>query len=353
MAASNIVIGNTSRRTVAAGGNWIGKGQVIASYEDAIPAQAVKDLLLNWEPVEVANANLVPVTDFELADTVLPDGRPAKTMIVEGVKSIVRSDTFAPLGRFQDGYNSAGYGRMVEFTTEALGDLPIWNAGELKGGRQFFITLGMDESRHDSNTGLDFLPYLMFGSSLDGSLANTWTPGSLVAVCDNMFAAARGAAKAAGRQIKFKRSRFSMTDQRITDLQTALAVLELEAEAMTAFAGGLAEVPLSRSQWIKTLDVLIPLPGEGASAAALTKTENRRQTVDALYQNSPMVSMWTGTAFGAVQAFNTYAHHEQNVRGVNRVERVFDRVLRGDMAQADTDTVAALERVLERELVLA
>lgn len=354
---AKIAIGNTAKRTVAAGGSWIGKGQVMASFEDAIPAAWIQENLLNWEPLEVPTANIVPC-GVEDADYILPDGTPAKVMVRKGAKGIIRSDNHSPLGQFKgtpgtgEGYDSSSYGRMVNFTQEALqGSLPIWNAGELRNGAQFFITVGMDEMMHDSHSGIDFLPYLMFRSSLDGSLAHTWTPGSVVATCDNMFAGMQAAARDAARLVKFKRSRFSLTDARVNDLRSALGVLQLQAEATSAFFGSLVDVELNRPQWIQVLDVIEPLPAEGASKTTVTKTENRRQVIDALYQNSPMVAPWTGTAFGAVQAFNTYEHHEKNVRGMNRVERVFDRVIRGDMAKADNKVIDALEQVLGRELV--
>jgi phage/plasmid-like protein (TIGR03299 family) len=350
---SKIMIGNTAQRTVAGGGAWIGKGQVMASYEGSIPAAAVRDQLLNWEPVEVPNANLIPC-GVEEADYILPDGKPAKVSIRPGAVGIVRSDDGSPLGQFKEGFNSASYGRMVNFTQEALqGSLPILNAGELRNGAQFFMTVALDKTMHDSKSGLDFLPYLMFHSSLDGSLANTWVPGSLVTICDNQFAGQRTAARNAGRLVKFKRSRFSLTDEKVRDLRSALGVLQLEADAMSALVGELVDVELTRRDWIKVLDIIIPQADNEASKAAQTKSENRRNTVDALYQNSPMVSQFTGTAFGAVQAFNTYAHHEQSVRGSSRVERVFDRVIRGDMAASDNATIAALETVLGRELVNA
>lgn len=351
---AKIIIGNTSKRKVAGGGAWIGQGEVIASYEDAIPVQAVNDLLLNWEPVEVPNANLIPVSlEADRIDTIV-DGQAYRIDVRPEHKAIVRSDDFSSLGVFKNGYNSASYGRMVNFFQESLqSSLQIWNAGELRNGGQFFMTVGMDETMHDNKSGLDFLPYVMFHSSLDGSLANTWVPGSLVTICDNMFAGQRAAARNAGRLVKFKRSRFSLSDERVKDLRSALAVMELEAEATTNLVHELVDIELSRPQWLKVLDIIIPEAKGEVSKAAVTKTSNRRQSVDAIYQNSPMVAPWTGTAFGAVQAFNTYHHHAQSVRGTSRVERVFDRAIRGDMAEQDNLTIAALEKVLQRELVTA
>jgi phage/plasmid-like protein (TIGR03299 family) len=346
---ADILIGNTAKRTVAGGGYWMGQGQVKASYEDAIPVGDVYSQLLDWTPQEVPNANLIPV-DLGDADLIL-GGMPYRVAVREDHKAIVRSDTKASLGVFKHGYDSSAYNRMVQFTQDALqGHLPIWNAGLLRGGAQFFLTVGMDETMHDDKSGLDFLPYVMFHSSLDGSLANTWVPGSQIAQCDNQFAGMRKNAK--DRIVRFKRSRFSLSDERIRDLRGALAVIELEAQATTDFIHTAVEVPLSRSQWIKVLDIKVPLP-PAENKAGYTRAQHLRQEIDALYQLSPMVEPWTGTAFGAVQAFNTYNNRNKPARGALKIERVFEQVLRGTLAEQDTNTVSALNRVLDRPLVFA
>jgi len=345
---SNIIIGNTASRGTAARGGWMGQGEVIASYEGSIPRQAVRDLI-DWEPLEVPSANLIPVDDLDLADTVLPDGRPAKTMIVEGVKSIVRSDTFANLGRFKDGYNSNGYTHYLDATEEFVGDSPVIATGELHGGAQFFIQYGLDENLHDSSTGLEFMPYLLFRSSLDGSLANTWDRGSIIAKCDNMFPAITRAAKNAGSRVKFKRSRFS--NERLGSVPAALS---LQAKHTVDFVHSTVQVPVLRSQFFKVLDLEIPLPDrDKASKAAYTRAENTRQAIEALYTSNPMVADWTGTAFGVFQAFDTYYNRERPVRGANKIDRVFERVMKGTAQEEGLSTLTSLSKVLGRELIPA
>jgi hypothetical protein len=342
---SSIYIGNTANRGTAARGGWMGRGEVIGSYEGSIPKQVARSLV-DWEPLEVPSANLIPVEDFDLADTVLPDGRPAKTMIVEGVKSIVRSDTFANLGRFKEDYNGNGYGYYMDATEAAVGDLPYLSIGELHGGRQFFFQVGMNESQHDGTSGLEFMPYLMFQSSLDGSLANTWSRGSIICKCDNMFPAIRAQARGNG-QVKFKRSRLS--NERLENLP---ALLGVQAQNTRDFAAGMVSVPVLRSQFVKVLDREIPLPDrDKASKAAYTRAENARDAVEALYTSSPMVADWNGTAFGVFQAFNTYNNREKQVRGANRIDRVFDHVLRGVTAENDMRVIDSMQRVLGRELL--
>lgn len=350
MTISNIIVGNTSKRATRAGGHWLGKGEVIDSYEGAIPKQAVRDLI-SWTPVKVPNANLVPVNlDLigSLTDHTVIGDQAYRVMVREGTKAIIRSDTREHMGVFKEDYNATPYSVYVDATEEAVGDLDVLAAGELDGGRRFFMQVGMSETLYDGTSGLDYMPYLLFRSSLDGSLANTWDRGSVVLVCDNMFPAITRSSKARGDQIKFKRSRLS--SERLSGLP---ALLGVQQQTTVDFVHSAVAVPVLRSQFIKVLDRVIPVPGEDAPKAAITRVENIRQTIDDLYQNSPMVSQWNGTAFGVFQAFNTYNNRERQVRGCNRIDRVFDRVLRGEAADNDATVLHALEGVLGRELVAA
>lgn len=343
---SDIIIGNTANRATGAGGRWIGQGEVIASYEGPVPHQAVRDLI-DWQPVEVPNANLIPVSLDEQFDTIV-NGQAYKVLVREDYKGIVRSDNHASMGVFKDGYNSNGYGFYEERTRKAVGNAPTLAVGLLNGGRQFFIQYGMDESIHDGTTGVEFLPYLLFRSSLDGSIANTWDRGSLVAACDNMFPSISKASRLRGDQVKFKRSRFS--EERMGNLESQLFI---QAESTTNFVRDLSQVPVLRSQFLKVLDVEVPLPeADKASKAAVTRAENTRELLVDMYTNSPMVAPWKDTAFGVFQLFNTYRNREKTVRNSNRVDRVFESVLRGDTADADAGVLRTLGSVLERDLIL-
>ncbi len=345
------MIGNTSRRKVAGGGSWMGKGQVIASYEDAIPVQDVYDRLLDWSPIEVPNANLIPVGLDEQFDTII-GGQAYKVLPRFDHKAIVRSDNFASLGVFKNAYDSAAYNRMLRFIQDVFqGALPVWNAGLLGGGKKFFITTGMDETMHDSKSGLNFMPYLLFFSSLDGSLANTFTPGTQVTQCDNQFRAFRKGAADSGRLVKFKRSRHSLNEVRLNTLRDALGIMTLEADQFTEDVHNLVDTELSTQDFFKALDIIVPMPRDDSSKAAVTRAENTRDQIVGLYRSSPMVSPWVDTAFGFVQAVNTFNNRERPVRGALRIERTFERVISGSLADADTASVNALENVLGRQLL--
>jgi hypothetical protein len=72
--------------------------------------------------------------------------------------------------------------------------------------------------------------------------------------------------------------------------------------------------------------------------------ERKRQALGRLWNHDARVSPWRGTAWGVVQAVNTYVHHEQTVRGAARAERNMLRAVDGGIDQLDT---ATLRRILQ------
>ena len=72
----------------------------------------------------------------------------------------------------------------------------------------------------------------------------------------------------------------------------------------------------------------------------------KRDALERLYARDHRVSPWAGTAYGVIQAVNTYEHHEGIVRGSTRAERNMLKTVRGDFADCDRAAWRALEEVL-------
>ncbi len=69
----------------------------------------------------------------------------------------------------------------------------------------------------------------------------------------------------------------------------------------------------------------------------------KRDQIKALYMNDKRSAPWKGTAFGVLQAFNTWQQHEAQVRkGVPRVERNMENVIKGKYAASDNAVLAAI-----------
>ena len=58
-----------------------------------------------------------------------------------------------------------------------------------------------------------------------------------------------------------------------------------------------------------------------------------------------MSAPWRGTAFGVVQAVNTFSHHEGTVRGMARSERNMLRAVTGDIDALDRRSVDAILQI--------
>ena len=348
------MIGNTDKRS-----GWIGQTDgTLPTFPGPIPVGEVEKLLFNWEAISVPTGNFIPCAkkdaNFFITDE---NGKdiPVKAVVTHSAQGIVRSDDFTELGRHKASYRIHDYKVwLIRNVSNVLQDtLSILSALTLKNGAQAAVEIGLNETMHDGKSGLDFWPFLLATTSMDGSIATTYSAFNRILKCDNMFTALHREARDAKRQYKIKHTSQSMSVNTITGVRQALSILDQSAQGMTDYVHELIGIKLTRPQWIKVLDVIEPTAPEGSTKAKVTKTENRRDAIDSVYSSDPMSEQWKGTAFGAVQAFNTYQHHYAPVRSVSRLERVYDRAIRGEFADADSMMLSAVAKVLDRpELIL-
>ncbi|MBM4654068.1 hypothetical protein GS640_00730, partial [Rhodococcus hoagii] len=54
-----------------------------------------------------------------------------------------------------------------------------------------------------------------------------------------------------------------------------------------------------------------------------------------MYRHDARANTWRGTAFGVVQAVNTWAHHKQAVKGATRAERNQEGAITGRFSKLD------------------
>src|SRR5262249_18776484 len=155
--------------------------------------------------------------------------------VTDGAQGIVRSDDFTELGRHGKGYRIHDYNEwLIRNVSNILQDsLSVLSALTLKNGAQAAVEIGLDESMHDDTTGLDFWPFILAQTSLDGSLATTYSSFNRVLQCDNMFQGIQRSAKKAGRQYKVKHTVNSISDVHIAGVREALSILDKSAQDMT------------------------------------------------------------------------------------------------------------------------
>lgn len=305
------------------------QGQESNHYTGAIPVEDVYRRLFDWEPV-----------DGEITITALSENGVISVTDAER-KAILRSDTGAVMGIFKKGYQAHPYKEWLVQNVESIlsTDLAIGRAGLLAKGGVAFVQVEMKETI--SHCGIDFRPFLTAATSLNGTLATTYITGSQLAVCDNTLSAALSSAD---KKFKLKHTKYSLN--KILEAREALEIAEVVGENFTKQLDLLLNESVSDSRFRKFASAFAgPALDSETPGRAKTMAETKFDDIVRLWSNDERVTPWKGTAFGVVQAVNTYTHHIGNVRGASRLERNQERVLKGDIDTLDAGTLALLATV--------
>ncbi|TDB91211.1 DUF932 domain-containing protein [Actinomadura sp. KC216] len=351
----NTLIGFTDKRGTAWHYRADLQGAEPNHYSGAIPVGDVSRRLFHWEPVE--QPIYVPSSGMEWA----PNGHVPIPGTVEAVtdtgvlklaplpdrKAIQRSDTGHTMGIFTDSYQPHEYNEWLINTIATLldDDLSIGSAGLLKNGAVAWVSVEVPDNV-TTPEGVEFRPHLFGATSFDGSLATTFKRAVTSIVCDNTMAAGLGEA---GQQIKIKHSRHSKL--RIGEAREALNIIYQVADDFAAEVTALCRTSVSDTEWNAFLDAHVPMPDEPGRSR--TMAENKRDTLARLWNHDNRVAPWKGTAWGVVQAVNTYTHHEQTVRGAVRAERNMLRAVTGGVDELDHTTLHTLATVQNDPALLA
>ena len=255
---------------------------------------------------------------------------------VPETKAIRRSDTNEVLGIFKEGYQPHQPGAwLVGNVANLLSDeLGIGSAGLLRGGAQAWVQVEVPDSI-STPEGVTFRPNLLAATSFDGSLSTTYRRTATIVVCDNTMAQGLGEP---GHAYKVKHSRYSYL--KIEDARQALQLVETTGAKFGETIAKLCAWPVSNAQWSRLLDKVVPVPGD--KGRSQTMATNKRDSLQRLYHFDNRVAPWQGTAFGVLQAFNTYAHHESIVRGAERAERNMANAVLGITEASDAEILAEL-----------
>jgi phage/plasmid-like protein (TIGR03299 family) len=247
--------------------------------------------------------------------------------------------------RFQallDGYEIHQYREWLLDTVAAIldDDLSIGSAGLLKGGAVAWVSVEVPDTI-TTPEGVEFRPNLLACTSHDGSLATTFQRVVTNVVCDNTMSAALAES---GQRIKVKHSRHSRL--RLGQARDALHIVHTIADDFAAQVAHLTATTVTDRQWVKFLDAHVEPPTGGAPSRSRTVAERKREALGRLWNHDPRVSPWHGTAWGVVQAVNTYTHHEQTVRSMDRADRNMLRAVEGGADILDTATLTTLLKIL-------
>jgi phage/plasmid-like protein (TIGR03299 family) len=303
-------------------------------YPGAVPLPDVQRRLFGWDAVTAGVfAEYFDTDGF----TRLTDA--ARQAIVRPAGAFGPGDGGAILGVFKDGYVIHQFREWLLGTVGQILDdeLSVGSAGLLRGGAVAWVSVEVPETI-TTPEGVAFRPNLLACTSHDGSLATTFQRVVTNVVCDNTMSAALSES---GQRVKVRHSRHSRL--RLGEARQALAIVHTIADDFAAQVAALSATRVSDAQWARFLDAHVPPAPTGRGK---TLAEKKRDTLSRLWDHDARVSPWRGTAWGVVQAVNTYVHHEQTVRGADRAERNMLRAVDGGTDTMDTATLTTLRHVL-------
>jgi phage/plasmid-like protein (TIGR03299 family) len=318
---ANTRIGFTDKR----GHAWHYREGATNHYPGAVPLADAKDLLGSFEPVAV--------------------DRECECRCGEVSREIVRSDTRHRMGVFKAGYVAHGYSEwLLDNVASILDDsLSIGSCGLLRNGAQAWVSVEVPDNIITPE-GVEFRPNLLACTSFDGSLATTYKRVVTNVVCDNTMAIGLSED---GQVFKAKHTRNS--GFKIAAARDALALVHAIEDEFMAEVKRLCEIEVSERQWQLFVEKHVPDTddkGKPKTGCGLTKCENERDQLTMMWKTDQRVSPWRGTAWGVVQAVNTYAHHAAVIKGGNRAATNMANMVSGKTRKMDAQTVETLALVL-------
>jgi phage/plasmid-like protein (TIGR03299 family) len=322
------------------------QGAESSHYDGPIPYEDVVRRLFHWQAVP-GNVTSTGMTENGVFTVTDPD---RKTML-RPPGALGADDQGAILGVFSSGYEGHQYkpwllDQVKELVEAAdVADLGIGSAALLEQGGVAFVSIETPQWL-TTPEGIEYKPRLLCVTSFNGSKATTYKFVIGNAVCDNTMSACL---REKGAAFRVKHTRNSAL--KINDARAELGIMFREGEdAFAADVAALCDSTVTDSQWERFLLSLAPekdpKTGKEKTGAAKTKAENKRAAIDNLWRNDTRVAPWAGSAWGVVQAVNTYTHHLETVRGKSREERNAEKMISGDFDKLDAGTLSTLDAVL-------
>ena len=338
----NTLIGFSEKRGKA----WHYRQGADNHYVGGVPVDDVRKRLFDWHAVEQPILLGETITDADGDPALILPGAP-----VPGFKAWVHPKTGETLGVHKTSRTLHQYDEwLLNLAGTILGDgLQIGTAGLLRGGRIAWLQAEVPET-FTTPEGVSFRPFVLFRSSMDGSVATTASRSITNTVCDNTMYVAAG--EHGGQRITFRATGDS--EVKLAEAREALGLIDATAGDFTRQVAELTSTVFLARDFERLLELEVPGEKPGMAdfngsdfhrkLAQWEKVERKREYIRDLYRFDERVAPWTGTAFGAWQAFNTYDQHERKIRSANRVERNQLQLVKGQQDRADRQI---LTRIME------
>lgn len=323
-------------------------------FAGAVPVADVERRLFDWEPVSVPLS--IPVGERTVYDADMEREDITTYHEIEGKVAIVPSnDPTKVFGIFSDSYQPHGYKEwLIGNVSNMLSDtLNISSAGLLSNGAIAWVEISVPDTIQTPE-GIAFRPNLLATTSLNGKVATTYKRTCTFVVCDNTWAGAMGEK---GQTYKRKHTRNSAGKMEQDKAREALNLIQATADAVSEELRTLTQIEVTRKEFDTiTMGVLLEeerkankgKPVTEPTKLQLTNREKKIEAVTGLYLSDARVAPWNGTAFGVMQAWNTWAHHVKPTRGdTERAERNMMDTITDGFAESDAKVWAEITKVLD------
>jgi len=246
-------------------------------------------------------------------------------------KVLHRSDTGAPLAVVSDGYHVVQPGQVMDFFRRLvdIGGFELETAGALSDGRRVWALARVGDGAPIVDADL-VRPYLLLGTSYDGTMATVAKFTAIRVVCNNTITAAVGG-YSGGRVVKgegetdkgFLKSAVRVLHSERFDPDAVRLQLGIVAGAWEHFliqSRQLAAVPMEQAEADAFIvDLLTPYH---TAARPLQETKGYRRVMD-LFQGRAIGSDIPGvfgTRWGMLNAVTEMVDHERGRAGSTRLE---------------------------------
>jgi len=302
-------------------------------YDGAIPMERVLSLFDSADPIAVP------------AFAQMPDG---SMVPIAGKQAIARRDGTAVYGVMSDSYTIHRHRELVNGMAHILTDdagnhgaLGISSAGLLDAGAVAWVSASLADTATTA-AGVDFVTYLLAYGSHNGRHATSWKLVNQLVVCDNTLEIATGESTT-----RFAVKHTSNSLNRIGGAREALGLILAGQDDFAREVEALCSVEVTDADFWRIVDQLAPAPADDATGRGATMAQNKRDAVVSLYRSDPRVAPWAGTAFGVLQAYNTYSHWQAPGTGTGVVQaRNMTRNLTGQAAEADALALSVIRGIL-------
>ncbi len=332
------LIGYTDQRGHAWHYRAAAQGDEPNHYPGPVPVEDVRRRLFDWKVIEGdVRSTAVTMDDNGVATFTVTDAN--RKAMLRPPAAFGPDDPGAILGIFKAGYEGHDYEEWLleQVATILDDDLAIGSAGLLKAGAVAWVSVEVPESI-TTPEGVEFRPHLLATTSFDGSLATTFKRVVQNVVCDNTHAVAM---REVGQRMKVRHSRHSKL--KLADAREALAMVHTIADDFAAEVARLSAVRVSDGDWARFLQEIAPVPTDDGRGRTIALSKHEGLT--RLWNHDTRVAPWRGTAFGVMQAVNTFSHHEGIVRGMARSERNMLRAVTGEVDALDRRSIETILQI--------